>query len=277
MSRACIDCGVDIADCNPHTPRCDVCRPIFKTARQTEWARQKHDTLPTLVCKKCGVIVDRIDTFQRYCLDCSPYSTKKTLPTCSDCGSSDVSRKGSRCEKCSKARKATKRRERNPPKPPRFIECGRCGKTIQAKAGNQKWCADCGRAINLEKLKAKYWADPATHAEGVRQWFNNRIATDSEFRAKEFAARYARKRKLADADSETVEYMAILRDDPCSYCGLSSPSQIDHIYPTSLGGAHHWLNMTAACGSCNASKKVRTDLLIWMLERKELRSTRLVV
>lgn len=69
----------------------------------------------------------------------------------------------------------------------------------------------------------------------------------------------------------TERYVAILRRDPCAYCGAPADtnrfgqSDIDHIYPRCLGGVDRGMNMTATCASCNSSKGTATLLgfLLW--------------
>jgi 5-methylcytosine-specific restriction endonuclease McrA len=43
----------------------------------------------------------------------------------------------------------------------------------------------------------------------------------------------------------------------CQYCGGHADS-IDHVFPRSRGGGHHWENVAAACKPCNLSKRDRT-------------------
>lgn len=62
-----------------------------------------------------------------------------------------------------------------------------------------------------------------------------------------------------------IDYEAILREDPCAYCGATA-GEIDHIDPLSLGGSPEWDNLGAACRSCNASKHA-TPLLKYLLAR----------
>lgn len=46
-----------------------------------------------------------------------------------------------------------------------------------------------------------------------------------------------------------------LRDrDLCQYCGEHRSLTIDHVHPTSRGGAHAWTNVVAACDPCNNRK-----------------------
>jgi 5-methylcytosine-specific restriction endonuclease McrA len=47
----------------------------------------------------------------------------------------------------------------------------------------------------------------------------------------------------------------------CAYCETQltfSSCTLDHIIPTSRGGANEWLNVVAACKSCNGKKGART-------------------
>ncbi len=60
--------------------------------------------------------------------------------------------------------------------------------------------------------------------------------------------------------ADARDYDAILRADPCSYCGLRVSDHVDHVDPRIESGGEGWENMTAACLSCNASKGRRTLL-----------------
>ncbi|MBI2168969.1 MAG: HNH endonuclease [Actinobacteria bacterium] len=42
----------------------------------------------------------------------------------------------------------------------------------------------------------------------------------------------------------------------CQYCGAGAES-IDHVVPTSRGGAHEWENVVACCRRCNSAKEDR--------------------
>jgi 5-methylcytosine-specific restriction endonuclease McrA len=54
-------------------------------------------------------------------------------------------------------------------------------------------------------------------------------------------------------------YLATLRSDPCAYCGGPSHA-LDHITARHTGGSDDWWNFTAACHSCNTTKRARTLL-----------------
>lgn len=47
------------------------------------------------------------------------------------------------------------------------------------------------------------------------------------------------------------------RDGECAYCG-GPPTTVDHILPSSRGGATSWMNLVAACQLCNGFKDDRT-------------------
>ncbi len=40
----------------------------------------------------------------------------------------------------------------------------------------------------------------------------------------------------------------------CQYCGTRKDLTLDHVIPSSRGGAHSWLNLATACKRCNAKK-----------------------
>lgn len=51
----------------------------------------------------------------------------------------------------------------------------------------------------------------------------------------------------------------VLRRDRhrCAYCG-GPAGTVDHVQPASRGGATSWLNLVAACSTCNGAKADRT-------------------
>lgn len=40
----------------------------------------------------------------------------------------------------------------------------------------------------------------------------------------------------------------------CQYCGTKRDLTLDHVLPSSRGGAHAWTNLITACKRCNAKK-----------------------
>lgn len=64
----------------------------------------------------------------------------------------------------------------------------------------------------------------------------------------------------------TLEYVQIIKNDPCVYCG-SEAQEIDHIIAVKAGGTGLWSNTAPTCRSCNASKQTK-DVLHFMLYRQ---------
>lgn len=78
----------------------------------------------------------------------------------------------------------------------------------------------------------------------------------------------ARRRARTKGMRVPIEVLAVLCNDPCSYCE-SSGGTIDHIDPLVANGVHSEDNLTSACSSCN-SKKSDRDLLTFLLSQKEV-------
>lgn len=77
----------------------------------------------------------------------------------------------------------------------------------------------------------------------------------------------AHKRRGVRYDAEAREYVALILNDPCVYCG-GEAAEVDHITPISKGGTGQALNLAPACRSCNARKN-DDSLLIFMLRQKQ--------
>ena len=83
---------------------------------------------------------------------------------------------------------------------------------------------------------------------------------------------YDRRRRLNERTSETLAYMALIRTDPCAWCGQRQPGRMadaDHIQPLLRGGQDRWENMTASCASCNRGRKAQS--LLYTLQRTHAR------
>lgn len=107
--------------------------------------------------------------------------------------------------------------------------------------------------------------------EGVRAYERERSARrrvdDPAYALKHGRASLAKRRaRMQGAGSEPVpvDYMELLRHDPCAYCGAVCGA-LDHIVPLSAGGPHAADNLAAACTPCNSSKHTR-PLLTYLLE-----------
>lgn len=68
-----------------------------------------------------------------------------------------------------------------------------------------------------------------------------------------------------DEKQETREWVKIISEDTCSYCG-EPVEHIDHITPVSRGGDGLWTNLTASCAHHNMRKKAK-PLLMFLYDR----------
>lgn len=99
----------------------------------------------------------------------------------------------------------------------------------------------------------------------MRKW-----KEDNPERVREWARENYRRRSLG-RNAEAIEYAQILRGDLCCYCGAPM-EQIDHIVAVGPDAnrrdplVHEWDNLTAACRSCNMSKRDHS-LLFFLLRR----------
>lgn len=107
-------------------------------------------------------------------------------------------------------------------------------------------CRTCANAA--QSLRAKEWRRANPQA------------------AKEQSASGYRARKIARGDDDTLAWLDLIREDPCSYCGERSET-VDHIEPKVHGGVNHWTNYAPACRSCNSSKNDQS-LLLYLLRRR---------
>lgn len=138
----------------------------------------------------------------------------------------------------------------------------------QFPRNNGKGCAECHRLDESERYqadKATYQAKARTYqqthrAEAKARHEAWRDANVEHVRA--YSLKMMRARKVGRT-AEGIEFVDILRHDPCSYCG-GPAGHIDHIEPLAFGGENSWENLAAACKSCNSKKKTKS-LLMFLL------------
>jgi hypothetical protein len=76
-----------------------------------------------------------------------------------------------------------------------------------------------------------------------------------------------------DGQSHYEAWQALLRRDPCSYCGATGAAgTVDHVDPRSrpargLGSVHGWINTLGACARCNGAKR-DLGLLVFLQRRR---------
>lgn len=117
------------------------------------------------------------------------------------------------------------------------------------------------RDSEIRRSRRRYWADPEKRREAARRWAR-------ENPVKNAAAGHKRRavRKTAPLTEDDYSYMAVLRRDPCAYCG-NVAGTVDHIEPLNSGGSGGWANLTASCRSCNSSKSA-APLLAFLMRAK---------
>ncbi len=107
-----------------------------------------------------------------------------------------------------------------------------------------------------------------TVRQGTAQRTRTTSKTRGDGRLAEHRRSYDRRRRSQLLSAEGRDYAAVVRLDPCSYCGgRCGQMAADHIVPLDQGGENTWQNLTGAGRPCNASKKNK-PLLHWLLERK---------
>jgi len=121
-----------------------------------------------------------------------------------------------------------------------------------------KACKDRTRDRLNARERARYRENLCENRRRARKRSREHYHRNSEaIRAKkipEMRDRYMSKKR--DMDHETLEFVnLVLRNDPCAYCGTSTDIVIDHIEPYSKGGSSGADNLTAACNTCNLSKR----------------------
>ena len=77
-----------------------------------------------------------------------------------------------------------------------------------------------------------------------------------------------------DGQSHYEAWQALLRRDPCAYCGAArgEPGTVDHVDPRSraargVGTVHGWINTVGACARCNGAKR-DLGLLVFLYSRR---------
>lgn len=101
-----------------------------------------------------------------------------------------------------------------------------------------------GRARETPEKREARLADQRARAKASRE-------KDPERHRLAVALRRARG---ARPTGEDFVYAAVVRRDPCSYCG-GPGGTMDHIMAVRDGGTSEWMNQTGACRSCNSRKK----------------------
>lgn len=176
------------------------------------------------------------------------------------------------CAVCHRERSVARARERGvPARQPRARVCthGHVLTPATRRPGRGD-CAICHR----ESQRARYRSNPVRYAQEASDYQRRnraaRTAAQKDWRHRN-KARYnemtvaGHRRRTFGVDAESYEYSALIRRDPCCYCGRRGGS-IDHIEPSVKGGTNEWANLTGACRRCNSWKRDR-PLLLFLARR----------
>lgn len=141
---------------------------------------------------------------------------------------------------------------------------------IQKIKASKKLAPEEADRRNRESRRRWRLRNPDKVREINRRWADNR--SDNAKRAANARIRKERPRPVLQDPEGRVEYIDVLKQDPCCYCGASPVSTIDHIEPVSKGGPDDWWNLTAACLPCNQAKKTKSvlEFLLWRREHEEV-------
>jgi len=140
-----------------------------------------------------------------------------------------------------------------------------------AKRRIKKWLADPANQ-ERKRQKDREWRERNRERKAAN---DKRWAKENRDRRNEIVRRYrennpetmrlrsyvdgARRRGVPTPDYETRDFILILENDPCCYCGAPM-EHIDHIEALTKGGGGEWDNLTASCQSCNLSKQAKSLL-----------------
>jgi 5-methylcytosine-specific restriction endonuclease McrA len=114
-------------------------------------------------------------------------------------------------------------------------------------------------AIN-ERRRARRAEAPEIARSHARRWRAANLDAERERYRRYYAEHRAELIARATGRGMDPEWVAVLLDDPCCYCG-GPMGHVDHIVPITAGGAGEWMNLTAACGPCNQRKHTKSLLL----------------
>lgn len=180
--------------------------------------------------------------------------------------------------------------------------CRRCGeiKTLDgfnkksaSKDGHTSQCRQCSRAQdakwrsqNTDRRRAYREQAKVQRSQYAKAWYERNPGYRERYYEENREASYERRYRWIELNPEkhralsakrrallkdspdldaVADYMALIRRDPCVYCG-SPTEHIDHIIPLADRGAHEWQNLAPTCASCNTSKATQ-DVLTFMLRR----------
>lgn len=123
------------------------------------------------------------------------------------------------------------------------------------------YCRACGTEFDYDNARSYFYCDECHEhlPAGYRMKRLERLALNNAG-------------MTADDWQMTRDYIAVIRTDPCMYCGAPSGA-IDHIQPVVNGGSDRWDNLAPVCKRCNSVKRDKSVLvmLLTAADRHEYR------
>lgn len=117
---------------------------------------------------------------------------------------------------------------------------------------------------NLHWQRLRSWGNTGGPDRLRRNWWLAGFTAEEMRACKEFV--YGKRDDRPPTDEGIrlrIDYEAIIKNDPCVYCG-GPGGEVEHVVPSSRGGSAEWDNLASACRSCNASKHA-SSLLVYLL------------
>jgi len=202
-------------------------------------------------------------------------STAESISLCHICGKHVPPSRGSVTrkfcsEKCSdvasgKAQAERRRIAADESRP--MVPCPICGTEFKKKYGRM-YCSDkCKEKAKRKRPQrqayiAQYFEEHREHdRKRAREYMRNRLATDLEFKRRQFNRQGYRKEILISRDDGTGKFSELMSErKTCPYCGIRITQEnvvIDHMDPIKLGGDNGKHNLTVACRYCNHRKAAK--------------------
>lgn len=174
---------------------------------------------------------------------------------------------GSYCKPCSS--EIAKAWQRNNPEKRKARDDAWYAKNKERKAATDAKRLPAYRERRREIDRSRY----AGMTEGQRRerWNNWYRANKEYWNHYRRARSVIRRSQGADWQQfpDSLEYVLIISNDPCTYCGAPTQS-VDHVVPVARGGSGEWTNLAPACLSCNSSK-CDEPLLTFLLRTRDTR------
>jgi hypothetical protein len=154
---------------------------------------------------------------------------------------------------------------------PNWYPCGH--PRTPENASKDRLYVRCRECLTTAKREA-YRADPTPYRVATQDRRLQNLEAAREYDRRRWPSRPhtelqrlgRRAREEDQRTPETMEYLAIVMQDPCVYCGGPANTR-DHIVPISDGGPNRWDNYAPACRGCNSAKGNKS-LLDFLLDRR---------